>query len=409
MSSATIPIDPLERFLWAIAIFLLLECGFYFIRQAYKNENKKESFLLYGFASFFLAMGITRTFYYFMVYFFIPGSNYSFYIVSEAYTSSGLVLAISGHITFLIGATIFILSFEYLIDKTKYVMTGYLMLCIILTIINHLFFIAIVPTVILLIIVLFFWLSFRSKKEFETVSVFLIYGVMLLIMGDVFDLLARDLADFPLYLPPLFIIAGTLIIILPRYLNPTILTRSKLIWTIFIIANVIPLIKFLSFLLTPPEYSFEFFLGIGFGILLFGMIILFTILRLNQIFHENKLNRGNVKSLRDENEEVLVLFMKPQKITEEEVSISKEKKICLVCKSKIERFNVYLCPNCSTFYCEKCAHTLSNMENLCWVCDTPFDETKPFNKETYEPKDEIKIGKDILKNKSGPKKKDLKN
>lgn len=64
-------------------------------------------------------------------------------------------------------------------------------------------------------------------------------------------------------------------------------------------------------------------------------------------------------------------------ISEEEISISKEKKICLVCKGKLSRLNIYLCPECDTFYCEKCINILTKLENACWVCKTAFDETKP--------------------------------
>ena len=48
------------------------------------------------------------------------------------------------------------------------------------------------------------------------------------------------------------------------------------------------------------------------------------------------------------------------------------------------------------------------MENLCWVCDTPFDETKPFKKESYQIEDQIEIAKDSSKNKQDPKKIGLK-
>jgi Ca2+/Na+ antiporter len=63
-------------------------------------------------------------------------------------------------------------------------------------------------------------------------------------------------------------------------------------------------------------------------------------------------------------------------ITEEEVSISKEKKICLVCKGKLSR-TIHLCPVCNVLYCQKCALALTNLENACWVCNAPFDESKP--------------------------------
>ena len=79
--------------------------------------------------------------------------------------------------------------------------------------------------------------------------------------------------------------------------------------------------------------------------------------------------------------------IKREDITEEEVSISKEKKICLVCKGKVARNNIFLCPECDTFYCSKCSEALSNLENACWVCNEPFDESKPvkpFKKEEVD-------------------------
>ncbi len=43
---------------------------------------------------------------------------------------------------------------------------------------------------------------------------------------------------------------------------------------------------------------------------------------------------------------------RPSQITEEEVSISKEKKICIVCKGKVLGIN-YICTECETYYCMK--------------------------------------------------------
>ena len=67
----------------------------------------------------------------------------------------------------------------------------------------------------------------------------------------------------------------------------------------------------------------------------------------------------------------------PQKITEEEVTYFKEKKICLVCKSHIEGFNNYICPRCEVLYCENCARALTDLENACWTCESPLDNSKP--------------------------------
>jgi len=63
-------------------------------------------------------------------------------------------------------------------------------------------------------------------------------------------------------------------------------------------------------------------------------------------------------------------------ITEEEVSVYRDQAICLVCKGQVLRYS-YICPNCKALYCANCARSLSDLENVCWVCDTPFDESKP--------------------------------
>ncbi len=60
-----------------------------------------------------------------------------------------------------------------------------------------------------------------------------------------------------------------------------------------------------------------------------------------------------------------------------------------MCKSEILR-NTYVCPECKTFYCLKCSTALTDSENVCWICNTPFDESKPSKtlKEEVEGKEE---------------------
>jgi len=85
------------------------------------------------------------------------------------------------------------------------------------------------------------------------------------------------------------------------------------------------------------------------------------------------------------------LIKRPSHISEEEISISKEKKICLVCKGKVGGFS-FICDECGAFYCDNCAKAMLNLENACWVCNTPIDPTKPskpYKKEEKEPKLEI--------------------
>jgi hypothetical protein len=68
---------------------------------------------------------------------------------------------------------------------------------------------------------------------------------------------------------------------------------------------------------------------------------------------------------------------RPDQISEEEVTYYREQKICLICKGKVGGFNTYICMNCEALYHEDCALTLSDLENACWVCNQPIDETKP--------------------------------
>ena len=80
------------------------------------------------------------------------------------------------------------------------------------------------------------------------------------------------------------------------------------------------------------------------------------------------------------------LTKRPATITEEEVIFHRERKICLVCKGKVGGL-IFMCIECDALYCENCARTLSNLENACWVCNTPFDESKPskpFKKDVEE-------------------------
>jgi hypothetical protein len=101
-----------------------------------------------------------------------------------------------------------------------------------------------------------------------------------------------------------------------------------------------------------------------------------------------KVKKKPPKKVVEVKESLFRLSKRPDLLTEEEVTISKEKKICLVCKGKLSGFKLaYICSDCGTLYCESCARILSDLENACWVCNNPFDESKPskpFQKEEQE-------------------------
>jgi len=72
-------------------------------------------------------------------------------------------------------------------------------------------------------------------------------------------------------------------------------------------------------------------------------------------------------------------------IIEDKVAVHKEKKICMICKGEVLGY-IYIC-ECNAIYCENCVQALIDLENACWVCESPIDQSKPvklFKKEEME-------------------------
>ncbi|MCK4384179.1 MAG: tetratricopeptide repeat protein, partial [Candidatus Lokiarchaeota archaeon] len=77
-------------------------------------------------------------------------------------------------------------------------------------------------------------------------------------------------------------------------------------------------------------------------------------------------------------------------IVEEKVDVHKETKICMICKGDVTGY-IYLC-ECDAIYCENCVKALIDLENTCWVCETPIDQSRPIK---HFKKDEVEIKKKI--------------
>jgi len=99
---------------------------------------------------------------------------------------------------------------------------------------------------------------------------------------------------------------------------------------------------------------------------------------LGQIFENFDQNNETIKLSENAPLESLIteiFISKTIQITEKEVVIQKEKKICLVCKGEVVKF-FYVC-ECGAIYCENCARAISDLENLCWACNVPIDYSRP--------------------------------
>ncbi len=82
-------------------------------------------------------------------------------------------------------------------------------------------------------------------------------------------------------------------------------------------------------------------------------------------------------------------MIKMERVIKEEVTMYKDSQTCLVCKGSAEGFNIYLCPACNSIYCRVCAQAVNDLENQCWSCNSPIDDSKPVK--PYKPEIEIEL------------------
>jgi len=124
--------------------------------------------------------------------------------------------------------------------------------------------------------------------------------------------------------------------------------------------------------------TIDFLLILGFFFVLVRSAVIFSVILWYYGLREEPEVIKKIEPKREvEVEESLFRISKrPKHITEEEIMFHKEQEICLVCKGKTVRL-MYICPKCKALYCFKCSEALSTLENMCWVCNTPFDESKP--------------------------------
>lgn len=155
---------------------------------------------------------------------------------------------------------------------------------------------------------------------------------------------------------------------------PDSYSRLRTIWKIvgiLIICYGIIVYSYLT-IVSQPTYYPSIFTEI-INLIAVNLATIFLIL----LSFRSKMKVVDTKEIQGDGVVFLEAIARRQTLTEEEVSVSKEKKICLVCKGKLSGFNLFLCSDCETFYCDNCAQKLSKLENQCWVCNTPFIESKP--------------------------------
>jgi hypothetical protein len=342
--------------------------------------------LLFGFGSLWFWFAISKAFHFFNQYL-----QEGFYVGNEFYVDLpfdineiNVTLSLIGSILNAIGYIIFLISFEVATKRTHYILPIYQILFTVIMLVLTFFYISLFPALntiltansVVLVALIFIWLLKNTRDELQGFSVAMTIGLFIFYLGIGIDAnVYYVLKLYPTWFPALFLISGALITLLPTIVTPERFTRPLFLWEFFSIFETLIILSI--FYLFSFWSQFPIFANVGlilglifnFLILGFGIIRIFRILKPSKALKEPAPQEEKVKDF-------ITSFTKPQRITEEEVSISKEKKICLVCKGNVGGLN-FMCSDCGAFYCVKCSEALSNLENACWVCNTPFDESKP--------------------------------
>ena len=370
--------DPIDRLLWGIAISLLVICSILYFRKAKQKEIIKDKILFYGFSFFFICLAISRFFEY-LSDFFISGTfrYFTFYGDYDKVSSEYSIFYKLSEIIYEIQFILIFIAFEVNIRRTKglvSIIQIFLVILLIFLPVDSEIYNTVVAVAFIysssVIIFLFFFFTRASKLEFKAIGACLLLSAVFFGIAEIISYWQiKELNIIPLIFSPLLYIIGAIMSIFVTSSNLERFSHISRYWDFISIFNIVIIIVF--------EISF---LIVGFPLLYLMAVnwfLVVIILLQYLIIKDIKSHEKEKIEKYDDQVDILGMFAKPQKVTEEEVSISKEKKICLVCKGKLARYNIFLCPECNTFYCSKCANALSDLENACWVCEAPFDESKP--------------------------------
>ena len=382
--------NPIERLLWGVVIcFTFISAIFFYNRGRHLKENN-EKYFFYAFAGFLLGLALARIPLY-LSDFLVPGELIDF----NFYGDYGEADTIFWRISYLyrifncIGFTILIYFTERIIRRTYFILTIIGVIIIVLITIDSITFNITIASFLysLINLILGVWLIISlyyfgkwSHLEYKAISAMLLLGAALVLSGWNMGSMSLKYFNFlPLIFSPLLFGLGVLFIIIPIFMNPNIFSQSKYFWYVIggIATGILLLLEYFHILV---EMNMLTIISTGLYIVLCVPIVLYMSKNI-ELEKQGKFKRSKTT----EHVDVLSMFSKPTSLTEEEVSISKEKQICLVCKNKLEK-QIFLCSSCGAFYCMKCCDTLTTLENACWVCEAPFDTTKPIKLKKEEDK-----------------------
>ena len=325
--------DPFERFFSAIFIFLLIICSIFYFYKGSSREDKQEKVLLNGLGVFWLSVAFTRLYFYFTDYFISGYYTGDVDAIFQTYD-------VANYITF------YFYLFLYLYDFIS----------------------------LLGLFLIYIWSSFRSKRESRAISYVMAIGYMVILIGWALEIFfIKNISPFPRLMPSLFLIIGVLVTLSPFIGYFELFNKLIIRLVIFIVIGILAVFLAIT-LFFNLQLDVLSVIIISVSVVLLVSVVVYIILTLVR-------RRGQESESREENiQDTIKMFTRPVNININDVKLYREKGLCLVCRNRISRLT-YVCPKCESLYCLKCSTALINLENICWVCETPFDESKPIKLE----------------------------
>lgn len=385
--TAVILWTPFERLLFSLYIFLNISGGTKYALNAKNTKNRDEKNLLLGFAALGIFNGIAQVLYFISQFYhkgvFIEGL---FIGNPDDSLSPSHEWIFIGHIFFCLMFFLFTIQFERVFNQTRKILSTIIVfssLGALITFwnapINWNAFYLFMLLVMLLFYISIIKLLLNSNIEMQNLSFFILAGFALSMLATIF--VQPSVVETGLIPPEIkatIQVISVVLIIVPAFIDieKIIKTNPSLIFIVFFLSIFSALIFTIYGVIVIGSAQII-------GVIMCSIFIIMGVIR-----YRNSKSASVNKTI--EHKGILQAFSRPQKLTEDEVSISKEKKICLVCKGRVLGITL-ICRECEAFYCEKCFRALSDLENACWACDTALDESKPLKIAKKEEEKEVEI------------------
>jgi len=317
--------DPYERLLWGCALTIALMCGIYFIHIARKRDVFNERIMMLGLASLPLGFAFSLFFTYIQVLQ-LPGgfSNNIFCGVYEDNIEYYEIFGRLSYALFGIGGMFFVLAFEIIKKRTKYLLTITFLIIIVIATFSpnfedtrKIFNFLLIPALMIFVPLVLYLYTKWSHLEFKAVSSFLLFGFILFMISLILAKRAHKMLNvYPLILSPLLFLLGCGIIILPIIIDPKVISRALTYWVSFAILTF-PFVIYMIVIdiVIGSSKNFNQWLTLEFIIaFLYVFIIFFFIIKdiRSEIILVSQKTR---KADEDYKTDFLAMFTRPQQVS----------------------------------------------------------------------------------------------